>query len=111
MKEGDVALVAMPQADRTEKNRPVIILREMLPFQDMLVCGVSTQIHQQIIDFDEIISPADDDFAASGLIRNSLIRLGFLTVFPQSQIIGVIGSVSDTRHRRLLATLSDYLLG
>ncbi|MDQ3713632.1 MAG: hypothetical protein M3388_15615 [Acidobacteriota bacterium] len=42
MKEGDVILVAMPQADGTVKNRPTIVLREMPPFQDILVCGVST---------------------------------------------------------------------
>jgi len=40
MKEGDVVLVAMPQADGSVKNRPTIVLREMPPFQDMLVCGV-----------------------------------------------------------------------
>lgn len=110
MKQGDVVLVAMPQADGTAKNRPAIVRREMPPFQDMLVCGVSTQIHQEVIDFDETISSSDIDFADSGLVRSSLIRLGFLTVIPQSQIIGVVGSISVTRHRRLLEKLCDYLL-
>ncbi len=41
MKEGDVVIVAMPQADGSVKNRPTIVLREMPPFQDMPVCGVS----------------------------------------------------------------------
>jgi len=46
MKEGDVALAALPQADRETKKRPVIVLREM-PFPgDFLVCGVSTQLRQ-----------------------------------------------------------------
>ncbi len=111
MKEGDVALVAMPQADGTIKSRPAIVLREMPPFRDMLVCGVSTQIHQEVKDFDETISSSEIDFADSGLIRNSLIRLGFLTVIPQSQILGIVGSVSATHHQRLLEKLSDYLLG
>lgn len=109
MKEGDVVIVAMPQADGSVKNRPTIILREMPPFQDMLVCGVSSQLHQEVKGFDEIISPADSDFAASSLVGKSLIRLGFLTVIPQSQIVGVIGSVSSTRHQRLLGKLSNYL--
>lgn len=45
MKEGDVVIVAMPQADGTTKNRPAIVLREMPPFKDMLICGVSTQLN------------------------------------------------------------------
>lgn len=43
MKEGDVVIVPMPQADGMVKNRPAIILREMPPFRDLLVSGVSTQ--------------------------------------------------------------------
>jgi len=110
MKEGDVVIVAMPQADGSIKNRPTIILREMPPFQDMLVCGVSTQLRQEVKNFDELISPTDSDFTASSLVGKSLIRLGFLTVVPQSQIVGVIGSISSTRHRRLLERLSEYLI-
>jgi len=67
MKEGDVVLTPIPQADSKVKNRPAIILREMPPYRDLLVCGVSTQLHQQVKDFDEIISPADADFVSSGL--------------------------------------------
>ena len=110
MKKGDVVIVAMPQADGSVKNRPTIILREMPPFQDMLVCGVSSQLRQEVKDFDEIISPTDIDFTASGLVGKSLIRLGFLTVVPQSQIVGVIGSISSARHQRLLEKLSNYLI-
>ena len=67
MKEGDVVLTPVPQADGAIKNRPAIILREMPPYRDLLVCGVSTQLNQQVKDFDELLSPSDADFAASGL--------------------------------------------
>ncbi len=110
MKEGDVVIVAMPQADGSIKNRPTVILCEMPPFQDMLVCGISTQLRQEVKNFDEVISPTDTDFKTSSLVGKSLIRLGFLTVVPQSQIVGVIGSISSTRHQRLLKKLSDYLI-
>jgi mRNA interferase MazF len=110
MKEGDVILTPVPQADGAIKNRPAIILREMPPYRDLLVCGVSTQLNQQVKDFDELISPSDADFAASGLRSESLIRLGFLAVLPRSSIIGAMGSVSPRRHRRLLKRLSDYLV-
>lgn len=109
MKEADVVLAPLPQADGTIKRRPAILLREMPPFRDFLLCGVSTQLHLQVKDFDEIIAPADADFASSGLKAESLIRLGFLTVLSSKDIIGLIGSISAERHRRLLEKLSNYL--
>ncbi len=82
MKEGDVILTPIPQANGMVKNRPAIILREMPPYRDVLVCGISTQLHQYVKDFDEIISPTDADFTTSGLVAASLIRLSFLAVLP-----------------------------
>jgi len=105
MKEGDVVLTPVPQADGKLKNRPAIILREMPLYHDLLVCGVSTQLHQEVEGFDEIISPSDADYKLSGLLSESLIRLGFLAVLPRKNIAGSIGAISSERHRRLLRTL------
>jgi mRNA interferase MazF len=110
MNQGDVVLTPVPQADGRIKNRPAIILREMPSYGDLLVCGVSTQLRQCVKGFDETISPADKDFKASGLLSESLIRLGFLAVLPRNRILGSIGAISPERHRRLLKTLSDYLI-
>jgi mRNA interferase MazF len=82
MKESDVVLTPVPQADGSIKNRPAILLREIPPYKDFLVCGVSSQLRQQVKGFDEIISPSDSDFSSSGLETESLIRLGFLAVIP-----------------------------
>ena len=110
MKEGDVVLTPIPQADGAVKNRPAIILREMPSYGDFLVSGVSTQLDKEVKGFDDVISRADDDFESSGLRTTSLVRLGFLAVLPSVQIIGTIGSVSSFRHRKLLENLSDYLI-
>jgi mRNA interferase MazF len=110
MKEGDIILTPMPQADGKVKNRPAIYLREMPPFRDPLVCGISTQTHQLVPDFDELITSQDSDFAASGLLSDSLIRLGFLAVLPRRNVIGSIGSISNEQHKRLLRRLSEYLV-
>jgi mRNA interferase MazF len=110
MREGDLVIVPMPQADGMVKNRPAIILREMPPFRDVLVCGVSTQLRQAAKDLDEVISPSDEDFASSGLKEESLIRLGFLVVVPRNKIAGSIGSISSERHKHLLQRLSEYLV-
>jgi mRNA interferase MazF len=81
----------------------------MPPFTDLLVCGVSTQVRQAVKDFDEIISPQDSDFESSGLLSESLIRLGFLAVIPRKNIAGAIGSISLERHKKLMNRLSAYL--
>lgn len=110
MQEGDVVLTPVPQADGKVKNRPALVLRELPPFRDLLVCGISTQLHQHVQGFDEVIAPTDDDFEASGLKAASLVRLGFLAVVPQHALVGSIGAVAVERHQRLLKTLSDYLV-
>ena len=110
MNQGDIVLTPVPQADGVIKNRPAIFLREMPPYRDLLVCGVSTQLHQEVKGFDEVIDLSDGDFETTGLRAASLIRLGFLAVLPRSTIIGSIGSISSERHKRLLTKLSNYLL-
>ncbi len=109
MKEGDVVLTPVPQADGSVKNRPAILRREFPPYKDFLVCGVSTQLHQEVKGFDEIVSSSDPDFAASGLKSESLIRLGFLAMVPRARIAGSIGAISSQRHKKILKTLADYL--
>jgi mRNA interferase MazF len=110
MTEGNIILTPIPQANGEIKNRPALILREMPKYQDFLVCGISTQLKQYITNFDEIISHSDDDFQTSGLVRESVIRLSFLTVISPNSIIGSIGTISIERYKRLLYNLSQYLV-
>ena len=110
MKESNVILVPLVQADEELKYRPAIVLREMpMPYRDLLVCGVSTRLNQYVQGFDDIISPVDADFVSSGLHRESLIRLSFLGIVPCRLVRGTLGSISDERHKRLLKRLVDYL--
>ena len=91
------------------KNRPAVVLRIMPRFGDFLICGISRQLRQRVEDFDEVIATTDADFAASGLVDVSLIRLGFLALLPSKEFLGDIGSISPERHHRLLRRLSNYL--
>ncbi len=104
-----MVLLPLAQADGKVKPRPAIALRALPGFGDWLVCGVSTQVHQCVAGFDETIASGDPDFPASGLLRASVIRLGFLQAVPLSKIIGRIGAISADRHRRLLTSLSRHL--
>jgi mRNA interferase MazF len=107
--EGDVVLTPLPQADGHTKPRPAVLLRQMPPFNDWLVCGVSTQLHHEVVGFDDVIKQMHLDFAGSGLKAPSLIRLGFLAVLPSEGLLGVLGSVSPERHERLLQRLGAFL--
>ena len=109
MNEGDVALTSIPQENGQIKNRPVVLLRRLPPYNDFLVCGVSTQLKQFVKGFDELLAPNDRDFVTSNLKSASIIRLGFLAVVPEKHIIGTIGRISPDRHQRLLRTLANYL--
>ena len=108
--EGNVVIGSITQADGQTKPRPTIVLREIPPFDDLLLCGISTQLHQRVPGFDEVIAPGDADFGASGLRTRSLIRLGNLVVLPRRRIIGTIGAIAPERHERLLRTLGAYLV-
>ena len=110
MNEGDVVLTPIPQADGISKPRPVVLLAQMPPFGDWLVCGISTQIHQEVVGFDETIEPSHADFSKSGLKAASLIRLGFLVVLPAQRMLGVLGSIAPERYRQLLHRLGTFLL-
>jgi mRNA interferase MazF len=105
MKEGDIVLASLPQSDGLIKVRPVLLLRKMHEYGDFLTCGISSKLHQEISDFDEIISSSTQN----GLKHTSLIRLGFLAILTENRINGRIGNVSEQIHRKLLERLATYL--
>ena len=109
MKEGNIILTAITQADGQSKKRPALILRKLPKFGDLLICGISTKLHQHIPDFDEIIRTEDPDFIKSGLSQESLVRLAFLSVIRKQEVIGSIGEIDLDRHYRLRSNLSHYL--
>ena len=78
----------------------------MPKFNDFLVCGISTQLHQCVEGFDEIVKPDFDN----RLKRVSVIRLGFLVVEPQRNIQAKTGSISETLRKELLERLAKYLI-
>ncbi|TVQ97696.1 MAG: transcriptional regulator [Desulfovibrionales bacterium] len=110
MKEGDVVLAALPQADGKNKLRPVLFLLSMSPFNDLLACAIISQTKHFCIDLHEVIAPGDIDFSRSGLKTASLIRGGLLAVLPGSKLKRSRGEVSVDRRNRLMTKLSLFLL-
>ena len=110
MKEGDIVLAPFPQADGQIKKRPAVVLRKVPSFDGLLVCGISTQLRRCVEGFDELILSTDPDFKTSGLLQDSVIRLGYLLTLSRKEFIGSIGKISPERHRRLLKQLAEFLV-
>jgi len=111
VKPGDVVLTPLPQADGMVKPRPAVVLDLLPPFNDVLACGISTQIRHAVPDFDEFMQPQDADFRQSGLKAPSVIRLGYLTVLMPEDVICCIGFISRTGLKRLLGRLGMHFTG
>lgn len=103
--EGKIVLADLPQANGQVKARPAVVLRLMLPFNDYLLCGISSQVRQAVTGFDEILQPDPQN----RLRVVSVVRLGFLTVLPSTSIKGEIGEIPLGVLQDLRLRLADYL--
>ncbi len=111
MNPGDVVLIPLAQfAGAAPKLRPALLLALLRgPYQNLLLCGISTQLQQLQSGWDELVQSADSDFTSSGLHRDSVIRLSYLYAADLSEVAGVIGAIDPTRHQRLCERLSQHL--
>ena len=108
--EGDLVVAALPQASGTPKLRPVLLLRKMPGFGDYLACGISSQTHQAIPDFDLVLTRDHPDFAASGLFTPSVVRLGFLGVLIPKQMKRKLGRLSPETMKGIRQRLAVFLM-
>jgi mRNA interferase MazF len=110
MKEGDIALAELNQADKQSRLRPVLLLREMPGYGDWLVAGISSQIHQFQDNWDVMIYVSDASFSQTGLKKDSIVRLSFLAVLPSALLSGTIGSINTETLNLLRKRLADYIV-
>jgi mRNA interferase MazF len=105
MNEGQIILAELPQILGTPKRRPVLVLRQMPGYGDYLVCGLSSQTHQYLPGFDELLTPD----STNNLRVVSVVRLSFLDVVPATQLFGQLGSISASMLASLKQRLADHL--
>lgn len=112
MVAGEVALVQFPFAKLSAAQlRPVLLLNRLPgPYDDWLVCMISTTLRQYQSGIDEIIGEQDSDFVSSGLKAPSLLRCTRLMVVEASLLPGAIGSIGPERMKRIRQDLSSWLL-
>ena len=111
MTPGDVILIPLTQlGGATAKLRPALLLADLPgPYQNLLLCGISTQLQYLQANWDELVQSGDADFPSSGLHRPSVIRLSYLYAADPAEIAGVIGDVDPSRLHRLRQRMSDHL--
>ena len=107
--EGKIIVTIFPQ-DKQKKLRPSLALPEFPKYGDVLVCGITSQIHQYIPALDLLLDKDHPDFKNTGLKFPGVRRLNMLTMIPISNINGTIGQISASTHRSLLQSLADYLV-
>ena len=111
--EAQIVLFRFPQTDQTEaKLRPALVLRR-LPgqYNDWIICMISSQLHQEIPDFDEVITPSDSDFQQSGLKLASVIRISRLAVVNSDVLLGKLGQIDTQRLSRIKQRLANWIQG
>jgi mRNA interferase MazF len=111
--EAQIVLFRFPQTGQTEANlRPALVLRR-LPgqYNDWIICMISSQLHQEIPGFDEVITPTDSDFQQSGLKLASVIRISRLAVVNSDVLLGKLGQIDTQRLSRIKQRLANWIQG
>jgi len=109
---GQVALLRFPQSDLSAgKPRPVLLIVRVPGgrYEDWLVCMLTTQLHQALPGFDEILDESQPDFVESGVRVRSLIRISRLAVVSADMLLGNLGTIGDERLMRIRKTLADWI--
>ena len=109
MKEGEIILVSILTSSGIYKKRPALVLKVMPKYGDLLLCGISSNINQYIPDFDLLIDSKSKDYHNSGLVKDSIARLSYLSILPIRFIEGKIGFISYHSYRLLIMRLCEYI--
>ncbi|MBU8914092.1 MAG: type II toxin-antitoxin system PemK/MazF family toxin [Spirochaetales bacterium] len=113
IQEGQVVLLRFPTTDMAEgKLRPAVVVRKLPgPYEDWLVCMISSQINRAIDGFDEVISTSDSDYGNSGLKVESVIRVSRIAAVAREALVGAVGYIASERLERVRLSLSDWING
>src|SRR4051794_1977719 len=109
MEAGEIVKITMQQADQKIKSRPGILLKEVSPFNDWLICGISSKLHTLNKELDIVLDKEHSDFQQTNLLYPAIIRVGYLATFPEAMIEGVVGSISQKTLKQLKQNLVTFL--
>jgi mRNA interferase MazF len=108
VKPGDVVLAELPQRNDF-KLRPALLIKIAPPYGDFILCGITTQLQNNVADVDELIGSTDPDFVQSGLKQTSLVRAAFLVTLVPEDIVGKLGEIAPERLARIQHNLARFI--
>ncbi len=111
--EGAIVLVSFPQTNHSPgKLRPTLVVKAVPgPYDDWLICMISSQTFHMINGIDEIITEEDTDFVPSGLKIQSLIRVTRLAVVSKEVLAGKIGRIDSNRLAGIQFKIAKWITG
>jgi mRNA interferase MazF len=80
------------------------------PFDDWLVCMISSQLWHEVSGVDEVVRGADPDFAETGLKTTSVIRATRIAVVSADILLGTIGKLNEERLTRIRTRVANWIL-
>jgi mRNA interferase MazF len=109
--EGQIVLLRFPQTDLAAgKLRPALVLRRApSPYDDWLICMVSSRLHRELPGLDEVIHESDPDFAATGLKTASVARVTRVAVVAAERLEGSLGHIAPGRLQGIRERLADWI--
>ena len=109
---GNIILLDFVQSNGVVKKRPALVLAVLPRFSDLLIAGISTQLHQAIPHVDIELLDGQSGFKSSGLKQSSIVRLTLLSRIERSdpRIFGTIGSLEPVLLNQAKRNLSDLIL-
>lgn len=106
MSKNKVVLVPFPFDDFTDvKVRPALCLSNAIgKYEHIIIAFISSKMPDELLDTDVVIKKEDADFAATGLLVASVIRVHKLVTIPKSLIrreLGLINAAlqAEVQHR------------
>jgi mRNA interferase MazF len=109
MEKGSIVLIGLPQSDGSYKTRPAVLLKKIAPYNDWLLCIISTKIQNQIKRVDILVDESHPDFRNTRLKTASLIRVAMIYTIPLHSIQGKIGSVSNNTYDTIISNFISYI--
>ncbi|MBX2972889.1 MAG: type II toxin-antitoxin system PemK/MazF family toxin [Flavobacteriales bacterium] len=109
MEAGSVIRWAFIQADGRLKLRPAVLIKAVPPFNDWVICAISSQVQRFQPQLDVLLDKTHPDFRNVGLDFPSIVRTAYLTTIPAQQVEGRIGSLSDATMAAIRSNLGRWL--
>ncbi len=111
MIKGAIVLVAFPFDDFSSlKVRPALCLTsEIGKHEHIIVAFISSKIPVELLDSDFVLNQQSQDYKATGLLVESVIRLHRLVTIPKSLIKRKLGTLGESSKKLVINKIKHLI--